>query len=268
MPPVTFRRTPAPFTFASGRLFPKFRSIRWPNFDYILHESARLRGSMKNLQLLAVAAAAAVLPLGYASDGPDGISNAYVPPVMREAGTAHTAIFTLPVPPKILDGPPPVLRHAHPEYPAEFVLDAIAYLESRLDQWQQSDASTLLGPSLRQRAPVGDEGKPNGVIYAYSDPLHHYREFELDFEGDSGKLRTVFLYPQKMSWRECRARLRIARFHGRRGQRPYVLFLPEPPPGCTGRRLGKRDQSRDLLKPRRRPVRLSQQCSRQEKIGV
>jgi hypothetical protein len=159
---------------------------------------------MKNLQLLAVAAAAAVLPLGYASDGPDGISKAYVPPVMREAGTAQTAIFTLPVPPKILDGPPPVLRHADPEYPAEFVLDAIAYLESRLDQWQQSDASTLLGPSLRQRAPVGDEGKPNGVIYAYSDPLHHYREFELDFEGDSGKLRTVFLYPQKMSWRECR----------------------------------------------------------------
>ena len=51
-------------------------------------------------------------------------SKAYVPPVMREAGTAPTAIFTLPLPPKILDGPPPVLRHAAPEYPAEFVQDS------------------------------------------------------------------------------------------------------------------------------------------------
>lgn len=159
---------------------------------------------MKNLQLLAVAAVGAVLPLGHASDGPEGSSKAYVPPVMREAGTPQTAVFTLPVPPKILDGPPPVLRHADPEYPAEFVRDNIAYLESHLDRWQQPDAAALLGAPLRQRAPVDDEGKPNGVIYAYSDPLHRYREFELDFEGDSGKLRTVFVYPLKMSWRECR----------------------------------------------------------------
>jgi hypothetical protein len=158
---------------------------------------------MKNLQLLAMAAAAILLPPVYAADGP----KAYVPPVMREAGSASTVIVTLPVPPKILDGPPPVLRRvapSAPEYPAEFVRDSVAYLEGRLDQWQQPDAAGILGTSLRQRPSVDDEGKPNGRIYAYSDPLHHYREFELDFEGDSGKLRTVFVYPQKMSWRDCR----------------------------------------------------------------
>lgn len=52
--------------------------------------------------------------------------------------------------------------------------------------------------------PGGPEGKANGTIYAHSDPLHRYRDFELDFEGDSGKLRTVFVDPDKMSWRDCR----------------------------------------------------------------
>jgi hypothetical protein len=159
---------------------------------------------MKNLQLLAMAAATVLLPLANASDGPEVSSKPYVPPVMREAGTTPTAIFTLPVPPKILDGPPPILRHAVPDYPAEFVRDSVDYLESRLDRWRQPDAAGLLGASLRQRPSVDDGGKPNGVIYAYSDPLRHYREVELDFEGDSGKLRTVFVYPLRMSWRDCR----------------------------------------------------------------
>jgi hypothetical protein len=158
---------------------------------------------MQNLQLLAVVAAI-VLPVGNASDAPLDNSKAYVPPVMREAGTAPTAIFTLPLPPKILGGPPPVLRHAAPVYPAEFVKDSSAYLESRLDRWRQPDAAGLLGASLRQRPSVDDDGKANGMIYAYSDPLRRYREFEPDFEGDSGKLRSIFVYPLKMSWRDCR----------------------------------------------------------------
>jgi hypothetical protein len=131
-------------TFGSGRLLSKFKYICWPNSGYILHESVPLRGSMKNLQLLAMIAAA--LPsLAPASDGPEGGSKAYVPPVMRESGTPQSAIFTLPIPPKILDGPPPVLRHAPPEYPAEFVRDNIAYLQSRLGHWQQPDAAAAWG---------------------------------------------------------------------------------------------------------------------------
>lgn len=175
--------------------------MRRTNPRYILHEAVH---EVKNLQLLAVASAAAVLPLGYASDGPAVSSKAYVPPVMREAGTARAAVFTLPVPPKILDGPPPFLRYAAPVYPSEFLQDSFAYLGSRLDRWRQPDAAALLGAAIRQRPSLDDEGKADGTIYAYSDPLRRYRELELDFEGDSGKLRTVFVYPQKMSWRECR----------------------------------------------------------------
>ncbi len=177
---------------------------------------------MKNLQLLGVVAIAAVLPFGLTAalsdDGNPPVRNAaapgaYVPPVLREARTPDSGVFTLPVPPKFEDAGPPVLRHtlppappapALPAYPTEFVKDSVAYLESHLSQWDEHDAAQFLGAHARQRPALGDDGKPNGAIFAYADPLHHYREFELDFEGDSGKLRTVFVYPVKMSWKECR----------------------------------------------------------------
>ena len=117
---------------------------------------------MKNLQLLAVAVAAAVLPSGNAADRPRAKLKAYVPPVMREAGNQQTAIFTLPVPPKILDGPPPVLRQASPDYPADFVRDSAAYLESRLDQGSSpmppgssAPPSANVAPWMMKAGPAG-----------------------------------------------------------------------------------------------------------------
>jgi len=225
---------------------------------------------MKNLHLLAVAMAAAVLPPGYASDGPGERSKAYIPPVMREAGNQQTAVFTLPVPPKILDGPPPVLRHAAPtpDYPAEFVRDGVAYLGNRIDQWQQPDAAGLLGAPIRQRPSVDEDGKSNGLIYAYSDPLRRYREFELYFEGNSGRPAHHLRLPHRNELEGLPPRLWIERFQGGRRGRTHVLFLPQPAPGRTRRCHGKCNQSGDLLKPLRRPVRLTQQCSSLEKIGV
>ena len=42
-------------------------------------------------------------------------------------------------------------------------------------------------------------------IYAFSDPTGRYREIELDFASDTGLLRTVFVYPWTMTWKDCRA---------------------------------------------------------------
>jgi hypothetical protein len=124
---------------------------------------------------------------------------------LREPQAADTAVVTLPVPPVIAEEPRPVLHRAQPELPPAFQQDSMAFLESRLNQWQVADAKTVLGDAERQRPSYDDDGKPNGAIYAYADPLHRYKGFELDFEGGSGKLRTVFLYPVKMNWRDCRA---------------------------------------------------------------
>ena len=128
----------------------------------------------------------------------------FVPPVLRELPSPDTAIVILPTPPpKIEEGPPPVLRHQK-VYPPEFVQDSILYLQDRLKDWALGDAEELLGKSTRQRPSVDDEGNPNGAIYAFPDPLRHFREFELDFEGDTGKLRTIFVYPAKLSWKDCK----------------------------------------------------------------
>ena len=44
----------------------------------------------------------------------------------------------------------------------------------------------------------------SGRIYAFSDPTGRYREIELDFAKDDGLLRTVFVYPWKLTWQDCR----------------------------------------------------------------
>jgi len=73
-----------------------------------------------------------------------------------------------------------------------------------IGQWSADDASFLLGQPLRQRPAYGDNQSVNGQIYAFADPTGRYRELELDFESGSGLLRTVFVYPQNMSWQDCR----------------------------------------------------------------
>ncbi len=66
------------------------------------------------------------------------------------------------------------------------------------------DAIELFGDPKTRRAALSDDGTENGDIFAFSDPSSRYREIELDFDNETGELRTVFAYPWKMSWKECR----------------------------------------------------------------
>lgn len=157
------------------------------------------------LFVLAVVAASAGdgVPKPPAAADPKEKPASFVPPVLRETSAADTVIITLPAPPKLEEGPPPTLRRK-PDFPPEFVQDSVMYLQSHLKDWELADAEKLMGKFSRTRPSVDDDGNPNGAIYAYPDPLHHFREFELDFEGDSGKLRTIFVYPVKLAWKECK----------------------------------------------------------------
>jgi hypothetical protein len=99
----------------------------------------------------------------------------------------------------------PVLRRApKPILPAEFERDSGFFVQKLIGAWTDRDAYNLFGNPLRARDSVDDDSNPDGRIYAYSDPTGRYREIELDFARDTGLLRTVFLYPWKMSWAECR----------------------------------------------------------------
>ena len=43
-----------------------------------------------------------------------------------------------------------------------------------------------------------------GQIVAFNDPSGRFRQFELDFDRDTGLLRTLFVYPHDMTWQDCR----------------------------------------------------------------
>ena len=89
-------------------------------------------------------------------------------------------------------------------YPPAFEQNSALFCQKMIGQWTADDARFLLGQPLRQRPAYGDNQSVNGQIYAFADPTGHYKELELDFESGTGLLRTVFVYPQNMSWQDCR----------------------------------------------------------------
>src|SRR5207302_5041479 len=79
--------------------------------------------------------------------------------------------------------------------------DIFTLLEFRLVLFR----SELLGEPVRQRPAYEDDQKTvSGTIHAFSDPSGRYKELELDFDSLSGVLRSVFVYPPRMTWEECR----------------------------------------------------------------
>ena len=89
-------------------------------------------------------------------------------------------------------------------YPPAFEQNSALFCQKMIGQWTADDARFLLGQPLRQRPAYGDNQSVNGQIYAFPDPTGRYKELELDFESGTGLLRTVFVYPQNMTWQDCR----------------------------------------------------------------
>jgi hypothetical protein len=172
-----------------------------------------------------IGAAALALPL-IAQDTTSAVrlvasnSGGVRPPVLRSVEPPDSVVVTLPgAPPKAATTLPPVtpaeaddaadhrpvLRRApKPILPAEFERESAVFTQRMIGSWTVPDAYNLYGDPLRERPVADDDGVENGRVLAYSDPTGRYREIELDFAKDSGVLRTVFVYPWKMSWQECR----------------------------------------------------------------
>ncbi|MGD0772007.1 MAG: hypothetical protein ABSC05_04205 [Candidatus Solibacter sp.] len=197
---------------------------------------------MKWLRLMFLAAVAGQLAAsGVAADpaatspgGARGTPN--LAPVLRPSEPPDSVQVTLPGPPPVTPIPrvivavPPVAKLAplprslvqdaslrqpiplpvvaavpvKPSPRLEMGNDAAAYCRKQIGHWKESDARKLLGEPSRHR-PAYDERKAvNGAIYAFPDPTNKYKELELDFDLDSGALRTVFAYPPRLTWDECR----------------------------------------------------------------
>lgn len=89
-------------------------------------------------------------------------------------------------------------------YPPAFEQNSALFCQKMIGEWTADDARFLLGQPVRERPAYGDNQTINGRIYAFPDPTGRYKELELDFESGTGLLRTVFVYPQNMTWQECR----------------------------------------------------------------
>lgn len=88
--------------------------------------------------------------------------------------------------------------------PEAFKSDSSLYLQRVIGIWKKQDAEALLGDPIRSRQAVDESKKVNGQVYTWTDPTGRYRELELDFDSNSGRLRTVFAYPTEMTWEDCR----------------------------------------------------------------
>jgi hypothetical protein len=110
-----------------------------------------------------------------------------------------------PVPAELNDPGRPILHRApRPAYPEDFEKDSGTFCQKQIGQWKEFDAVALFGSPAGDRPALDDNQQPNGRIYAFSDPTNRYKQLELDFDGETGALRTVFLYPWKMTWIDCR----------------------------------------------------------------
>jgi hypothetical protein len=173
----------------------------------------------------------------------DNSGTAKVPPVLRPSeprdswqvtlpGPAPAApapervTFTLPSPPPAApvakSAPPPAkpvqdatLRRPHPLLvPAaqakptppslQIGREVAAYCQKQIGHWKLNDARKLLGEPKRHRPAYDEKNSVNGSIYAYTDPTNKYKELELDFDLQTGSLRTVFVYPPRLTWQQCR----------------------------------------------------------------
>jgi hypothetical protein len=164
-----------------------------------------------------------------AQSGANSDAGAVRPPVLGGSEPADSFVVTLPgaaapaapVAPPAPAGPRasarpgpepslepvgrPLLRRApRPILPAEFERDSGFFCQKLIGAWTNQDAYNLFGNPLRVRDALDDDRNPDGRIFAYADPTGRYREIELDFARDTGFLRTVFLYPWKLTWTECR----------------------------------------------------------------
>ncbi len=126
--------------------------------------------------------------------------------------STDTIIISLPAPPPSVakeapapavpqPAPPPLPKMA---LPADFQQESALFLQKLIGTWTLTQARALLGEARGQRPSFDDDKSPVGRIYAFSDPSGRYKELELDFDLDSGRLHGVFAYPAQMTWQDCR----------------------------------------------------------------
>ena len=77
------------------------------------------------------------------------------------------------------------------------------YCQKFIGKWNDSDAKAALGEPTSQRDSLDQDHVANGRIIAFADPTGRYEQLELDFDHQTGLLRSVYAYPKGLSWTQC-----------------------------------------------------------------
>jgi hypothetical protein len=124
-----------------------------------------------------------------------------VPKPAAPAAVAPPPVVTANAKPSPL-GPAAVPAAVKPAAPATQPLADLC--QQQIGHWKEKDAREALGAPLRQRPAYDEKKAVNGTIYAFADASNQYKELELDFDKKTGNLRTVFAYPLRLTWQDCR----------------------------------------------------------------
>ena len=104
--------------------------------------------------------------------------------------------------------PAPAIASVPPAAPAVVPLPPAReygqFCQKQIGKWKVADARAALGEPVRERPAYDEKKAVNGSILAFKDPSNQYTELELDFDSGTGRLRTVFVYPPRLTWQECR----------------------------------------------------------------
>jgi hypothetical protein len=93
----------------------------------------------------------------------------------------------------------------HPAFlPQDLQADPGIYCQKHIGLWREAEARALFGEPTGRRPSLDEKNVENGQVLSFADPTGHFRQLELDFDNQGGRLRTVFLYPANLTWTDCR----------------------------------------------------------------
>ena len=78
------------------------------------------------------------------------------------------------------------------------------YLRAKLLIWTPRDAADAFGEPITHDYAYDESHKINGDIYRYVDPTLATKHVDLMFDATTKLLREAYLYPNRMTWDECK----------------------------------------------------------------
>ncbi len=137
---------------------------------------------------------------------PDPALRLPVPNPIIAAPVKQAASAAPPSPSPTVVAPVPVVNPVAAPVAAatETQKEIASFCQKQIGHWKQADARKSLGEPTRQRPAYDEKQAVNGTIFAFTDPSGNYKELELDFDRKTGNLRSVFVYPLRLTWQQCR----------------------------------------------------------------